>query len=150
MSLYDALKSVHVLAIAVWLGAAFLQLLLAERACRADPEERLWVAQSMVFTGARLFPAASGIALLTGIWMVLDADFVGFGDAWVSLAMTGWLVSTVAGAVFIDRAVAAAVAGHAAGRPEAADAGYRRALLFSRLDVAILALVVVDMVVKPG
>jgi uncharacterized membrane protein len=141
MSLYDALKALHVLAVAIWVGAAFLQLLLAERVRARAGGDRSAMVADMRFAGARLFPVASGVALLTGIGLVLDG-YPDFGDLWVTLAMAGWLISTVTGAVFIEGALKRAEAGD--------PAGFERAVGLSRLDFVILVLIVIDMVVKPG
>jgi uncharacterized membrane protein len=135
MSLYDALKTVHVLAIATWFGAAALQLLLMIRV-RGGGGDRQAFMDDMEFAGARLFPAASAIAGLTGIAMVLDADYIGFGEEWIVLAIVGWLAASVTGAVFIEGAV----------RKADLQGVYR----FALVHMAIVVLVVVDMVVKPG
>jgi uncharacterized membrane protein len=139
MSLYEALKAIHIMAIAIWVGAAFLQLILA---IRADETRRLTVLEDAEFTGTRLFPPAAGLALLTGIAMVIDSDGVGFGDLWVILALAGWVLSLILGAVFIDRSVKEAAGGEAA--------AYGRILALARIDLLILLLVIVDMVVKPS
>ena len=138
MSLYEALKAIHVMAIAIWVGAAFLQLV---QAGRADETRRLSVLAEAQFAGAKVFPVASGFALLTGLAMVIESEGVGFGDLWVGLAIAGWLASSIIGAVFIDRHVKAAMEGDAA--------AYGRILTIARVDLLILLLVIVDMVVKP-
>ena len=139
MTLYEALKAIHVMAIAIWVGAAFLQLL---QAARADETRRVSVLEEAQFAGAKVFPMASLFAALTGFAMVIESDAVGFGDLWVGLAIAGWLASSVIGAVFIERHVKAAVAGDGA--------AYGRILTIARVDLLILLLVIVDMVVKPG
>ena len=135
MSLYEALKTVHVLAIATWFGAAALQLLLMVRV-RGGGGDRQAFLGDMEFAGARLFPAASAIAGLAGIGMVLDADYVGFGDLWIVLAIIGWLVASVTGAVFIEGAVK--------------KRDLPRVFTFAQLHMVIVVLVVADMVIKPG
>ena len=139
MSLYEALKAIHIIAIAIWVGMAFLQLV---QAYRADETRRVSVLAEAAFAGKVLFPAAAMLALLTGIAMVLESDAVGFGDLWVTLAFAGWIASLVLGAGFIDRAIKGAMAGDAA--------AYSRILLIARVDLLILLLVIVDMVVKPS
>ena len=134
MSLYEALKTLHVLAIAIWVGAAFLQLVLSERA-RVGGGDRAGILADMAFAGTRLFPFASLAAMLTGIALVIEADSVDFGDLWVLLAIAGWLISSVIGAVFLDRAIKAGA--------------LERAIGLGRLDFAILVLVIADMVIKP-
>ena len=135
MSSFEALKSVHLLAVATWFGAAALQLMLLIRVRGGGGDRQAFLAD-MEFAGARLFPAASAIAGLAGIGMVLDADYIGFGDLWIALAIAGWLVASVTGAVFIEGAV----------KKADLDGVHR----FALVHMVIVVLVVVDMVVKPS
>jgi uncharacterized membrane protein len=134
MSLYEALKTLHVLAIAGWFGAALLQMMLLIR-LRGGVGDRQAVFSDMQFAGARLFPAVSVLTLLTGIAMVIDAD-IGFGELWITLAMVGWLVASVIGAVFIEGAVK--------------KDDLQRVYNFSVLHQVVVVLVIADMVIKPG
>jgi uncharacterized membrane protein len=134
MSLYELLKTLHVLAIATWFGAAALQLMLLVRV-RAGGADRQAFLGDMEFAGARLFPAMSVFALLTGLGMVADADFVDFGDLWIVLALAGWLAASVVGAVFIEGAV----------KKDDLQGVYT----FALVHMAIVVLVVADMVIKP-
>ena len=134
MSLYEALKTLHLLAIATWFGAAALQLMLLVRV-RGGGGDRQALLGDFEWAGARLFPAASVFALLTGLGMIFDAEFIDFGDLWIVLALIGWLVASVIGAVFIEGAVK--------------KQDLERVYTFAIVHLVIVVLVIADMVIKP-
>ena len=135
MSLYELLKTFHVLVVAAWFGAAVLQLMLAVRV-RTVGGDQAGLFGDFEYAGARLYPAVSVLAILTGAGMVVESDFVGFGDLWVVLALTGWLVSGIVGGVFIERAVK--------------QGDLQRVISLAWLHAGLVVLIVADMVIKPA
>jgi len=141
MDSYELLKTIHVLAIAAWFGGGLVQGLVGERARRRSREERRAILEESLWAGGRFYPAAAAVALVTGILMVVDHPTYGFADPWITIAMTGWLLASLNGGLLVGRAVKAAIAD---------DAAFPRVLVFTRLDSLLLALIVADMVIKPG
>jgi uncharacterized membrane protein len=144
-------KLIHVSVAVFWVGGGLLLTGLALRAERSDdPEELATVARQATFVGEKLFAPAGGIVLAMGIVMVIN-QHIGFGTTWVDIGLAGFAVSFVTGiAVLAPRAKRIVelcdTVGVAAPETQAA---IRQILLISRVDVAVLLLVVADMLMKP-
>jgi uncharacterized membrane protein len=147
---YTVLKTVHVLAIVVWVGGGVLITTLVARARRAgDNQTVAGLIGQLQFVGPRIFAPSSLIAVVTGIWLVLDADLS--WDLWVILGLVGWAATFVTGNFFLRPAgerLGEALAERGPDDPTAQ--GYMaRILNVARVDQLVLALVIVDMVIKP-
>ena len=149
---FGIFKIVHVGFAVFWVGGGLLLTALALRAERShDPEEIGRIARQATFVGEKLFAPASGIVLLMGIVMVINSPEIGFGDTWVIIGLVGFAISFVTGiAVLAPRARRLVelfdTVGSTAPQTQAA---IREILLISRVDVAVLVIVVFDMLMKP-
>jgi uncharacterized membrane protein len=149
---FGIFKIVHVGFAVFWVGGGLLLTALALRAERStDPEDLATVARQATFVGQRLFAPASGVVLAMGIVMVINSPEIGFGDTWVIIGLVGFAISFVTGiAVLAPRAKRLVelfdTVGAAAPQTQAA---IREILLISRVDVAVLVIVVFDMLMKP-
>jgi uncharacterized membrane protein len=151
LTLYTGLKTVHILAVIVWLGGGVMLAILGVRAMRAQEPLRLaTIAGEIEAIASKLFPAMGILLVATGFWMVAngDLDF----DAWVVIGLIGWAVTFATGVGVLSPTSArmnAAIEEHG---PESAEAQarIRRLLVLARIDLFVVALVVVDMVIKPG
>lgn len=148
---FGIFKLVHVSVAVFWVGGGLLLTALAIRAERADdPEEIATIARQATFVGQRLFAPAGGIVLAMGITMVIN-QHIGFGTTWIDIGLTGWAISFVTGiALLAPRAhrIVELCDTVGAAAPETQTA-IREILLISRVDVAVLVLVVADMLLKP-
>ena len=149
---FGIFKIVHVGFAVFWVGGGLLLTALALRAERSkDPEDLANIARQATFVGEKLFAPASGIVLLMGIVMVINSPEIGFGDTWVIIGLIGFAISFVTGiAVLAPRARRLVelfdTVGSTAPQTQAA---IREILLISRVDVAVLVIVVFDMLMKP-
>ena len=149
---FGIFKIVHVGFAVFWVGGGLLLTALALRAERSkDPEDLATIARQATFVGEKLFAPASGIVLLMGIVMVINSPEIGFGDTWVIIGLIGFAISFVTGiAVLAPRARRLVelfdTVGSTAPQTQAA---IREILLISRVDVAVLVIVVFDMLMKP-
>ena len=149
---FGIFKIVHVGFAVFWVGGGLLLTALALRAERSkDPEDLATIARQATFVGEKLFAPASGIVLLMGIVMVINSPEIGFGDTWVIIGLVGFAISFVTGiAVLAPRARRLVelfdTVGSTAPQTQAA---IREILLISRIDVAVLVIVVFDMLMKP-
>jgi len=149
---FGIFKIVHVGFAVFWVGGGLLLTALALRAERSkDPEDLATIARQATFVGEKLFAPASGIVLLMGIVMVINSPEIGFGDTWVIIGLVGFAISFVTGiAVLAPRARRLVelfdTVGSTAPQTQAA---IREILLISRVDVAVLVIVVFDMLMKP-
>ena len=147
---YTVLKTIHILAVVVWVGGGAMLTMLIGRARRAsDTGTLLTLVRQVQFVGPRVFAPSSLIAVGTGIWLVLDGDLD--WDLWVILGLVGWAATFVTGNFFLRPAgerLGAALEARGPDDPEAM--GYvTRILNVARVDQLVLLLVIVDMVIKP-
>jgi uncharacterized membrane protein len=148
---YTVLKTIHVLATVVWVGGGLILVMLIARARRAnDGTTLVTLIKQVEFVGPRIFATSGGILVITGIWMVLDADLP--WDLWVILGLVGWAATFVTGNFFLgptSKKLDAQLEQRGQDDP-GARALMDRLLNVARVDQVVLVLVVVDMVIKPG
>jgi hypothetical protein len=149
-NLYQFLLFLHIAAAAVWIGAAVRQLAEAPVVSGGQPAARALWYRTQSAMGTRLFAPAAVIVLVSGIWMVILSDWIGFGTPFVSIGFAAVIFGAAVGpAVFGPRSEAAAVLldeGDAKGA-EAIARGMRPIEL---LDVTILLVTLAAMVWKWG
>jgi uncharacterized membrane protein len=153
MTRYEFLLYVHISMAVIWVGGGFASQLFALRALRAtDPARLASFAADVEWIGTRIFAPASGLAFISGIWLVLDSDFWGFGDDWIVIALALFAITFLAGTLFFGPEagrISKLVAAEGADSP-AAQAGIQRILALTRADLVLLFLIVFDMAVKPS
>jgi len=149
----DILKLVHVVAVIVWVGGAFMLGLVFERAQRSKDEGTvLGLAKIAEFVGKAVFNPAGIITLVAGIWLVIEVDAIEFSDAWISLGFLGVFLGAGLGmAVYpkLLRRIQAGIADDGLLGNETLGA-LRTMRLVSSLEWLFLIIVVWAMVVKPG
>lgn len=151
--LTEILKTIHVLAAVVWVGGAAASQFYAIRIQRSgDPARLAAFGKDAEWVGMRVFMPASILVLLLGIWMVVRVEFYAFGDAWILIGLGGILFSALVGSLFLGPESGRLGKLIEAEGPENPEVQRRmsRLYLVSRIELAILLLVVVDMVVRPG
>ena len=151
MSWYELLLSLHILTIATWFGSGVALIVLGYRTLRTGPDLFGSFLVPAGWWASRAHPAAGVIALLTGMGMVADAD-LSLGDTWLLLGLIGWVVALAIGGALIGRTSNAMVKRIESGgmTVEELAASANRLLLYTRIESALLVLIVVDMVAKPG
>ena len=153
MSWYELLLYVHVASAVVWVGGNFAAQFFALRALRAaDPRRLAEFAADIEWIGARVFVPASLAAFGSGVWLVADAAFWGFGDDWIVIALVLFAITFLTGAFFFgpeSGRISKLVADEGPSSPRA-QARIRRILALTRADLVLLFLLVFDMVVKPS
>ena len=148
MTKFQFLKFVHVLAAVIWVGGAFLILVLTVLSRRASVQYRHEFAKAI--RGATwIFDLSSVLVLGFGIWMVLDADPYGFDQAWILIGIAGLVLSVLFG-LYVGPADKKMVARYEAGDSAAGDALLERIWKVSLVYVAFLLFVIWAMVAKPG
>ena len=149
-SWYATWKALHVLMAIVWVGGAFMIQLFAFKIMGSDDDRQLArFARDVEFISMRTFIPASLVLVVLGFVLIHQA---GWGyHFWIVFALAVWALSFVTGAGFL---------GPESGRlgklidERGVDAEVRlrieRLLLVSRVELVLLALVAMDMVLKPG
>lgn len=151
--IYNWIKAFHVLASIVWVGGGIFIQIYTTRLRRAKHQDRLVAfAKDVEKLGTGLFLPASILVLILGIAMVWYSPAWEVTDLWVILGLVGIANTIVVGAAFLGPE-AGRIARVAEERgqtdPEVARRT-QRIFTISRYDIAVLVLVVIDMVVKPG
>jgi uncharacterized membrane protein len=150
-SWYDTFLTVHILFVVFWIGGGmFLTLfgLMAERS--RDAAQIAQITKMAAFAGEKVFGPAAIVVLAMGISMVLNAH-LGFGHFWLIFGLLGFASTFVIGIGVLGPRAKKLEALIAEKGPEAPEsqAAISTILLIARVDMAILALVIVDMVTKP-
>ena len=153
MSWYEFLLFFHIAMAVIWVGGAAMIQFFALRAIRdPDPVRMADFAGDVQYIGNRIFVPASLLALVSGLWMVIDSDFWGFGDDWIVIGLILFAFTFLAGALFfgpeagrIQKQIEAE-----GPRSPAVQERIQRILAFSRADLMLLFLLIFDMVVKPS
>jgi uncharacterized membrane protein len=152
MTAYQWLLALHILCAVVWVGGVVTMQFLTIRAVASnDPPRMAALGGEAEWIGMHVYMPASILALLSGIALVLNGHW-GWGHFWVLFGLFGIFFSAIVGATFL---------GPEAGRikklieeqgPSAPAVRTRmdKVFLVSRIELAILLLVVADMALKPG
>ena len=152
MTWYELLLSLHIMGAALWFGSGLAIATMGYTALGVGRDAFATVAVHGGRWASYAHPAAGVVILLTGFGMVADAD-IPVGDTWVLLGLIGLVLIFGVGGALIGRTSDALTkqieAGGGAMSPELVPLA-ERLLLFARVESALLALVIVDMVVKPG
>jgi uncharacterized membrane protein len=150
-TLYKLLLFVHVLAAAIWVGGALILKVQSDRALKADPDRAAQLAAETERVGTSVLMPASIVLLVAGLWMVFEGGW-GFRPLWVKLGLGIYLVSVVAGAVFLGPLYKQAGELRAERGPNDPEvtARLQRISKLGWIDLALLVAAVFVMTVKPG
>ena len=151
MTRYDALLFLHIAAAIVWIGAAATVQLLIFRAERAsDPVAMKTTGEGAEWLAQRVFIPASLSVLVLGLLLVFDGPWQ-FDQLWILLGLAGYAASFLLGILFFKPEGERINAAIEARGPNDADVVRRVARInaVSRLELAVLFLVVADMTIKP-
>jgi uncharacterized membrane protein len=149
MTWFTFLLFVHVAAAIIWIGGGLMMQLFALRASMlGDPGRMATLGPDIEWIANRTFIPASLIGFLSGILLVIESDFYGFGDDWIVIALVLYATTFFAGLLFLGPESARVGKLTAEGAPEAGPR-MARLIFLSRLDLVLLWIIVYDMTVKP-
>ncbi|HEY8169752.1 MAG TPA: DUF2269 family protein [Candidatus Limnocylindria bacterium] len=149
--MYQLLLFVHIVCAVVWVGGAVYTQILAVIAARStDPTELPRLARHFEVIGSRVFIPAAVALLVAGAAMTVQAW--SFGQAWIALSVGLWVLSAVAGAIYLGpRAKRVADLFDAEGPTSKQGRDLLdRVFLVSRLELVSFAVIIALMVFKPG
>ena len=146
----ELLLSLHLLAATIWVGGGVMVDIQAARALRSDDPARMaGFLSDAGFVGQRIFAPASLILLLAGFGLIAEVDYD--FDVWIIVALAVWLFSFIIGMAYFgpegNRLAEMVERGDTAGEFQSR---LSRLATLSRVETALLLLVVVDMAIKPG
>jgi uncharacterized membrane protein len=153
MTWYEFLLFFHIAMAVVWVGGATMLQFFGLRAIRApDPMRLADLGGDIEWVGSRVLVPSSALAVVSGVLLVIDSDFWGFGDDWIVIGIVLFAITFLAGAFFF---------GPESGRlgklvetegptSPAVQAKLKRLLALTRADLMLLFLIIFDMAVKPS
>lgn len=148
--MYDFLLFVHVLMAIVWIGGAVTVQVMAVMIQKAnDPLRMAQFARQTELIGMRLYAPASLIILIVGIFMTLDR--YNFEQLWIIMGLVGFAYSFVNGAFFLGplSGKTGKLIEERGAEDTEVESNIRKLFLFSRIELAVLVIVVFAMTVKP-
>lgn len=150
MSWYELLLTLHILGAGLYLGSLITVTVFGYRALATGGASFGWFQAQAGSWAGKAHPAAAVVILVAGILMVIDGD-LSFGETWISLALVGWLILGAIGGGVVGSTAGklGAVIEERGGYTEEARPLAERMLLWSRIETALLVLVIAIMVAKP-
>ena len=153
MTWYEFLLFFHIAMAAIWVGGAAMMQFFGLRAIQAaDPRRLAEVGGDIEWIGNRVLVPSSALAVISGVLLVIDSDFVGFGDDWILIGIVLFAITFVAGAAFFgpeSGRLGKLVEAEGPSSP-AVQAKLKRLLALTRADLMLLFLIIFDMAVKPS
>ena len=149
MRLYDVLKTVHVLAVVIWVGGGFTQNVIGTRAVRSGDGRRMAAfGRDAAWMGTAVYMPASIIVLVFGVWATIDGNW-SFGDWWISAGFLGIIVTAITGAAVLGPEAKRLGALVEQRGPEDAEVKRRvnRLVAIARIDLVVLVAVIAIMVI---
>lgn len=147
---YQWFLAVHILAAVLWVGGAFTIQAFTIRAVRANDGPYLARLTSEVeWVGTRIFVPASLVLVVFGFLLIHQQHYD--YRFWVVFPIVVWALSFATGAGFLapeSRRISAAIERHGIDGAETR-MRIQRIFLVSRVELAFLLLVALDMVLKP-
>jgi hypothetical protein len=141
--------ALHIAAVAAWLGANFVQLVLTPRFARGPANVAAAWTRQTIWLGERYYTAAGGVIAVTGVILVLDNDWDwSSGFIWVGIAVI--VIGAVLGVTAFGPLATRRAEALEAGDAPAADAAQGRIIPLALLDTALVLLAVLAMVHKWG
>lgn len=150
-TMYQLFLYVHIVSAVIWVGGSFYVQLLGIRASRSeDPLELPRLGRNVEYLGTRVFIPASLLLLASGVVMTVQAWR--FEQFWIAAAIALWVLSAVAGSVYLaPRSKRAAELFEAEGPTSPTGRALTNRLFFvSRLELVSFAVIIALMVFKPG
>jgi uncharacterized membrane protein len=150
MDWYALFKFLHVASAVIWIGGAFVMIMLGVKAERSKSDtELVGVVRQVAWAGERIYVPASISTLVFGLIVAWLGAL--WSDLWVILGLVGVAITIGMGILVLTPRAKKAEAGYAAGGVTPAVVAISREILtLAKFDAVLLFTVVADMVLKPG
>jgi uncharacterized membrane protein len=152
MTWYEFLLFAHIAMAVVWVGGGAMMQFFGLRAINApDPMRLAQFGQDVAWIGNRVLVPSSLLAVVSGILLVIDSEFWGFGDDWIVIGLLLFAITFLAGALFFgpeSGRLGKLVEAEGPTAPVVQER-MRRLLALTRADLMLLFLIIYDMAVKP-
>ncbi len=147
------LTFLHILGAIIWVGGGLMLSIIGARVRKSDvPQSLRDFARILSFVGIRALMPAVLAVLIFGIWLVLANSAWSFTQLWIILALVGFAIAFVIGAIYLSRIAIGLdrLTAQADFSLQAARSLLNRWLVGYQVVLVVLLLVIWDMVFKPG
>ena len=138
----------HILGAAMWIGTNFAQMMIGPRLVNEGLGAQ-WL-KAVDKASGPIYGTASGLIILTGVYLVLSNDAYSFGSAFVGIGIAVVIVGGALAGLVFNRKTRQAVALFDSGDTARAVPLYKSIAPWAILDTALLAFAVYAMVAKLG
>jgi uncharacterized membrane protein len=149
---YEFLLFVHIAGAVIWVGGATIIQVYALRIMRAsDPMRIADFGRDVEWVANRTLLPSSALAFVSGLWLVIDSDFWGFGDDWIVIGLILFAITFLAGALYFgpETGRLGKLAESEGPTSPVFQARLQRQLALTRADLMVLFLIIFDMTTKP-
>jgi uncharacterized membrane protein len=147
---YEVYLAVHILAAVIWVGGALAVQVFAARATASGSGERIaTISKDIEWLGTRVFIPSSLLLVVFGFLLISEGNWD--YESWVVFGLAVWAASFLVGSGFLGPESGRISKAFAAEGSDSADGHrrLRRIFLISRIELALLILVVLAMALKP-
>lgn len=149
MDLYSFFKFLHVVSAVAWVGGGVTMFALALMALRRnDTDMASQVVAQVAFLGTRWFIPASLLTVVFGLVMTALGGL--WGEAWIILGLAGFASTFFTGLLGLKPLSEEIDAARRANPNADTHALEARIMQLSKFDYTVMAVVIADMVFKPG
>jgi uncharacterized membrane protein len=149
MTWYSFLLFVHVAMAVIWVGGGLMMQFFALRTkMSGEPARMAALGEDIEWIANRVFIPGSLLAFLTGVLLVIESDFYGFGDDWIVIGLVLYATSFFSGILFLGPESGRIGKLTAEGSPQAGPR-MARLVFLARLELILLFGLIYDMTVKP-
>lgn len=148
---YQTWKALHVLMAIVWIGGALMIQLFAFRILKEREPRRIEeFTKDVEFIGMRTFVPASLVLVVLGFVLMHQGHWQ--WHFWAIFALVAWGLSFVSGAFFLgpESGRIGKLISERGGVDTEIQGRIERILFHSRVELVLIALIAMDMVLKPG
>jgi uncharacterized membrane protein len=152
LSWYEFLLFFHIAMAVIWVGGgAMLQFIGLRVISDPDPNRLVQLGKDVEWVATRALVPASLLAFVSGVLLVIDSEFIGFGDDWIVIGLILFAVTFLAGALYFgpESGRVGKLAEAEGPTSPVVQARLQRLLALTRADLMLLFLIVFDMAVKP-
>lgn len=139
----------HILGAGTWLGANVFQGFVGPRMARQEGAALPWF-RAVERASGPVYGLASGLILLTGIYLVISSDLFTFGSAFVGIGFAVVIIGGALAGLVFSRRTKKAIGLYESGDAEAALPVVQSLLPWAVIDTLLVAFAVLAMVAKWG
>lgn len=152
MSYLEFLLFGHLLAVIAWVGGDLMLQMVYLRAKAAGPAQVVQFAKDVEWIGLRVLNPAALLVVIFGVLLVIEVEAYEFSQFWISAGLAMFLASAITGAAFLgpESGRIGKLAGERSSNDPEVQSRIARVAMISRIEFALLVLIVLDMVIKPG